>query len=220
MNVTLIIPLLAVILCGWLLVSCSKDHDVLSMVAHAEEKVPALAVAEAPDVVAPDAGTEESASTSGKKEPVTTLSKIYGTERNLKVKNVVWGELDEQATAKQEGSERRASKVKLGDGELGQFCNKSNVRRKVRGRAAALRACYDIQLEAKSDIKGKVTVQWSIDLTGKVIGTEVVENETGDKELEQCITKTISKLHFQKPAAGVCSVRWPFVFTLVNQEER
>lgn len=118
------------------------------------------------------------------------------------------------ALASLKGRDRkRASRVKLGSGSMGQFCKKADVQRKVRGRAAAIRACYEMQLQMKPDLNGKVTVQWIIDLTGRVKGVKSVGNTTGNAKLGQCIAKIIGKIHFQKPNGGMCIIRWPFVFT-------
>jgi len=108
---------------------------------------------------------------------------------------------------------KRASKVKLDSGSVGQFCKKADVQRKVSGRAAAIRACYEMQLQLKPDLAGKVTLQWIIDLTGRVNGVKVVDNTTGNSKLQDCIAKIIGKIHFQPPQGGMCIIRWPFVFS-------
>lgn len=69
-----------------------------------------------------------------------------------------------------------------------------------------------MQLQTKPEIKGKIVMQWTIDVDGIVKSVEAAENFTGDQKLEQCVTKIIEKLHFQKPASGQCTVRWPFEF--------
>jgi uncharacterized membrane protein YgcG len=118
------------------------------------------------------------------------------------------------ALASLKGRDRkRASKVKLGSGSMGQFCKKSDVQRKVKGRAAAIRACYEMQLQMKPDLAGKVTIQWIIDLTGRVKGAKTVQNSTGNSKLGKCIERILGKIHFQKPNGGMCIIRWPFVFT-------
>jgi TonB family protein len=108
---------------------------------------------------------------------------------------------------------KRADRMKLGSGSMGQFCKKADVQRKVSGRAAAIRACYEMQLQIKPDLAGKVTLQWVIDLMGRVNGVKVVENSTGSGQLDQCMTKIVSKIHFQPPQGGMCIIRWPFVFS-------
>lgn len=108
---------------------------------------------------------------------------------------------------------RRAARVKLGGEAMGQFCKKNDVQRKVQGRSAAIRACYEMVLQVKPDLAGKVTVQWMIDLTGRVQGVQVVGNTTSDKRLEECIKKIIGKIHFAPPQGGMCIIRWPFVFS-------
>jgi TonB family protein len=119
-----------------------------------------------------------------------------------------------QALASLKGRDRkRASKVKLGSGSMGQFCKKNDVQRKVQGRSAAIRACYEMQLQMKPDLAGKITVQFIIDLTGRVKGVKAVQNSTGNAKLDQCISRIIGKIHFQPPAGGMCIIRWPFVFS-------
>lgn len=108
---------------------------------------------------------------------------------------------------------KRASKMNLGSGAMGQFCKKADVQRKVSGRSAAIRACYEMQLQVKPDLAGKVTMQWMIGLDGRVQGAKVAENNTGSAKLDQCIASVLSKIHFEPPQGGVCIIRWPFVFS-------
>ncbi len=108
---------------------------------------------------------------------------------------------------------KRASKMNLGSGAMGQFCKKADVQRKVSGRSAAIRACYEMQLQVKPDLAGKVTMQWMIGLDGRVQGAKVADNNTGSAKLDQCIASVLSKIHFEPPQGGVCIIRWPFVFS-------
>jgi len=117
------------------------------------------------------------------------------------------------ATRPEEGKKRRYSKVKLGSGSMGQFCKRSDVKRKVKGRGAAIRACYETQLQNNPDLAGKVTVQWIVDLNGRVQNVEIVDNATENEALGACINETIEKIHFQHSKGGMCIVSWPFVFS-------
>jgi uncharacterized membrane protein YgcG len=118
------------------------------------------------------------------------------------------------ALASLKGRDRkRASRVKLGSGSMGSFCKKNDVQRKVKGRSAAIRACYEMQLQMKPDLAGKVTMQWIIDLSGRVKGVKAAQNSTGNSKLDKCIGRIIGKIHFQPPKGGMCIIRWPFVFS-------
>ncbi|GEM_PF-6938923 len=127
------------------------------------------------------------------------------------------GELARQGAKAMAGlkdrNRKRASKVDLGSGQVGQFCKKNDVQRKVSGRAAAIRACYEMQLQIKPDLAGKVTMQWMIGMDGRVQGAKVAANSTGSPKLDQCIASVLSKIHFEPPQGGVCIIRWPFVFS-------
>jgi hypothetical protein len=118
------------------------------------------------------------------------------------------------ALASLKGRDRkRASRLKMGSGSMGSFCKKKDVQRKVKGRSAAIRACYEMQLQLKPELSGKVTMQWIIDLTGRVKGAKAAQNSTGNVKLGKCMSRIIKKIHFQPPSGGMCIVRWPFVFS-------
>jgi len=112
-----------------------------------------------------------------------------------------------------DGPERkRPAVVDFPTGSAGVFCKEADVRRKVKGRAAAIRACYEMQLQMKPQLRGKVTLQWIVDLSGKVKGVKVARNTTGSDKLASCVSKVIGKVRFRAPVRGICVIRWPFVF--------
>ena len=111
----------------------------------------------------------------------------------------------------------RVSMLRLGSGSMGKFCNKTDVRAKVEGQAAAIRACHETQLQLKPDLQGKVTMQWIIDLSGRVKGVKAAQNSTGNSKLAKCLSKIIGKIHFLPPKDGMCILRWPLTFSLEKE---
>ena len=97
---------------------------------------------------------------------------------------------------------------------------KQDVMRIVRRRAAANRIqyCYMAALPAKPDIKGKLTVKWTINLTGKVHGVQIVGNTLKDEKVERCIRKVIGRMRFKEPKVGICIVKLPFLFSTTSED--
>jgi hypothetical protein len=103
-------------------------------------------------------------------------------------------------------------KIHIGSGTSTGFCKKSDVIRIIRRRAVALRACYERQLRMKPTLAGKVTVRWTIGLTGRVSRAAPTGNTLGDGAVTSCIMRVIRRMRFAKPEAGTCLIEWPLVF--------
>ncbi|MSQ82889.1 MAG: AgmX/PglI C-terminal domain-containing protein, partial [Myxococcales bacterium] len=65
-------------------------------------------------------------------------------------------------------SSKKVAKLNIAQGQSTGGCDKGDISKNVRARAASLRACYETQLMAKPDLAGKVTVQWTITADGSV----------------------------------------------------
>ena len=107
---------------------------------------------------------------------------------------------------------KKVAKLRMAGGRSTGGCDKGNVAKNVRRRAAALRACYEMQLMSKPNLKGKLTVQWTIDTEGRVKGVKVVSDKIKNANVSDCVLRTIRRVRFKKPEAGICIIQWPFVF--------
>lgn len=112
---------------------------------------------------------------------------------------------------------RRASRMSLGSGGVSGFCKKQDVMRTVQRRAAAIRSCYEVALQLQPDLKGKLTVKWTINLTGKVQGVQIVGNTMKNQKVETCVKKVVGRMRFKKPKGGICIIKWPFVFSSAGE---
>lgn len=108
---------------------------------------------------------------------------------------------------------KRVGKIKLGAGASQGFCKKGNISSVVRRRAGAIRACYEQRLQLKPNLKGKLTVRWTIKMDGKVSGVSATKNSVGDSTVSNCVMRVVRRMRFQKPEGGICVVQWPFVFS-------
>ncbi len=108
---------------------------------------------------------------------------------------------------------KRVGNVTLAGSTAQGFCKKSNIESVVKRRAGAIRACYEQRLQVKKDLKGKISVRWTIDVEGKVTGASATGDSMGDSETTNCLLRTLRRMRFEKPEGGICVVQWPFVFS-------
>ena len=107
---------------------------------------------------------------------------------------------------------KKVGKIRIGTGASTGFCKKGDVARAVRRQANKIRKCYEQRLQKKPNLRGKLTVRWTIGLNGRVPKAAATGNTLGDGAVTGCILRVIRKLQFPKPEGGICIVQWPFVF--------
>ncbi len=103
----------------------------------------------------------------------------------------------------------------------GDFCEPSAVRRVVQDRAAAIKYCYEKQLQQHPDMSGKVVAQWKIMLDGSVSGATIANSTLesasgGTRKVEGCVARVINRMRFDEPDGGICVINYPFVFSGVQ----
>lgn len=108
---------------------------------------------------------------------------------------------------------KRVGKIDLGSSQAQGFCKKSNIESTVRRRAGAIRACYEQRLQVKKELKGKLTIRWTINVEGGVDNAAATQDTIGDSETTNCVLRTLRRMRFDKPEGGICVVQWPFVFS-------
>jgi TonB family protein len=82
----------------------------------------------------------------------------------------------------------------------------------VRANQAALRYCYESEVQRQRSLKGKVIIQWRVDRAGAVPSARVSSSTLNNSGVEGCIVRQIKKWHFPKPDGGEVSVMYPFIF--------
>ena len=108
---------------------------------------------------------------------------------------------------------KKVAKINIASGQSTGGCDKGDIAKNVRARAATLRACYETQLLAKPDLSGKITAQWTITTDGSVTGEKSVDDSMHNNAVSDCVLRSIKRIRFAKPEAGICVIQWPFVFS-------
>lgn len=114
---------------------------------------------------------------------------------------------------KRKGPRKVRQLLKRGDPKVGDFCDKSNIRRVVKAKSNAIKYCFEKELQSKPELSGKLIAQWRVGLDGKVLQPSIASSTMGNKAVEGCVTRVIKRLRFQKPKGGICVINYPFLFS-------
>ncbi len=104
-------------------------------------------------------------------------------------------------------------KVRRGTPKIGDFCDKGNIRRVVGAKQAAIKYCFEKELQTNPKLSGKIIAQWKVSLDGSVMSSSIASSTMNNKKVEGCITRVIKRMRFQKPNGGICIINYPFVFS-------
>jgi hypothetical protein len=87
----------------------------------------------------------------------------------------------------------------------------NDVDRVIRANAAALRACYQRELNRNPDLnRGKVEVRFTIE-RGRVTKAAVSKTTLNEPAVEACVVREVSKLKFPQGVEG--TITYPFMFS-------
>jgi TonB family protein len=112
------------------------------------------------------------------------------------------------------GSGRGEAKVAVTPGtpQVSGFLSAEQINRVVRANQAALRYCYESEVQRQRSLRGKVVIQWRVDRQGGVPSASVASSTLGDAKVEGCIVRQVRKWRFPEPDGGEVSVVYPFIF--------
>jgi TonB family protein len=82
----------------------------------------------------------------------------------------------------------------------------------VASHKTSIRMSYEKFLKRNPDLSGKITIRFTIDAAGNVSKLEVVENTTGNRDLEDEIIRKIKLWNFDAIPEGDVTVTYPLVF--------
>ena len=95
--------------------------------------------------------------------------------------------------------------------KAGQGLTPEQIRRVVTSRMGAFQACYESALAKDPELKGGVTVSFSISPGGSVASASVARSSLGNARVEGCMMRTFNRLKFPT-ADKPTSATFPFLF--------
>ena len=103
-------------------------------------------------------------------------------------------------------------RVKRGTPEVDGFLSKEQINRVVKAHAGGIRFCYEKELRRFPKLSGKIVMNWTIALNGRVKRAFVQHSTMKNSRVENCLRRNIKRWIFPKPQGGRVVVSYPFLF--------
>lgn len=91
------------------------------------------------------------------------------------------------------------------------FLSKEQIDRVVRANQAAIKYCFEAEMQHQPKLEGAVHMNWRIDLSGQVTVVRVAKSTLGNSRVEGCMARQIKRWVFPKPDGGEVEVTYPFL---------
>ncbi|MBK8170925.1 MAG: AgmX/PglI C-terminal domain-containing protein [Sandaracinaceae bacterium] len=92
------------------------------------------------------------------------------------------------------------------------YLSPEQINRVVRANQAAIRYCYELQVQRQPNLRGRIEIQWRINLQGSVTTARVESSSMHSADVEGCIVRQIRRWRFDQPDGGEVVVSYPFIF--------
>jgi outer membrane biosynthesis protein TonB len=112
-----------------------------------------------------------------------------------------------------EGPKAKEAKLSLDNSaaQVKGFLSKEQIDRVVRANQAAIKYCFEAEMQHQPKLEGAVHMNWRIDLQGKVTVVRVAKSTLGNARVEGCMARQIKRWVFPKPDGGEVDVTYPFL---------
>lgn len=94
------------------------------------------------------------------------------------------------------------------------------IRDVVRAHRDQLGFCFAWQLHRRPELRGRITMEFTIGEDGSVTRAEIADDELGDETVLSCFRSVTQRMRFPAPEGGEVDVRYPFVLHPEEEEER
>lgn len=89
--------------------------------------------------------------------------------------------------------------------------DKSAVARVFSRRKGAIKYCYEKALKGNPNVRGKVTIRFTIGPAGRITDISASGNTTGNSEIASCIIDKVRGWRFDPPSGGSVTFSYPFL---------
>jgi hypothetical protein len=102
--------------------------------------------------------------------------------------------------------------VQQGNPSVSGYLSAEQINRVVRANAAAIRYCYEVEVQRQPNLRGRVEIAWRINLQGAVTTSRVASSTLRNPGVEGCIVRQVRRWRFPQPDGGEVNVTYPFIF--------
>jgi len=92
------------------------------------------------------------------------------------------------------------------------YLSPEQIMRVVRQNQAAVRYCYENQLQRQPSLRGRIEIAWRMNREGRVTTSRVARSTMGNPGVEGCIVRQVRNWRFDQPDGGEVDVVFPFIF--------
>lgn len=89
--------------------------------------------------------------------------------------------------------------------------DKDSVARVFSRRKGAIKYCYENALRVDQNLKGKVTIRFTIGPAGRITNISATSNSTGNSAVADCIIEKVQGWRFDPPENGSVTFSYPFL---------
>ena len=104
------------------------------------------------------------------------------------------------------------ARMTTGSPRVNGFLSREQIEQVVRRHSRGVRNCYEHALIGAPELRGRVSINWTIGLDGRVLSAAITENSLGDNTIERCILTETRRMRFPEPDGGIVVVTYPFTF--------
>jgi outer membrane biosynthesis protein TonB len=92
------------------------------------------------------------------------------------------------------------------------YLSPEQIMRVVRQNSAAIRYCYESELQRQPNLHGRIEIGWRINREGRVTTSRVARSTMSNARVEGCIVRQVRNWRFDQPDGGEVDVVFPFIF--------
>lgn len=92
------------------------------------------------------------------------------------------------------------------------YLSPEQIMRVVRQNSAAIRYCYESELQRQPNLRGRIEIGWRINREGRVTTSRVARSTMSNARVEGCIVRQVRNWRFDQPDGGEVDVVFPFIF--------
>jgi len=96
------------------------------------------------------------------------------------------------------------------------YLSAEQINRVVRANSAAIRYCYEVEVQRQPNLRGRIEIQWRINLAGSVTMSRVDSTTMNNPRVEGGIVRQVRRWRFPEPDGGEVVVTYPFIFGLAG----
>lgn len=99
--------------------------------------------------------------------------------------------------------------------QTGGELSKEEIQKVINQHIGEIQYCYEKQLRTQPGLSGRVVLDWTVNLQGKVTVVKIAQSTMASSEATNCMMQKLKTWKFPNPRGGAVSIVFPFVFNTV-----